>query len=52
MANTLESDVPFEETVDTAVRALTTVTRESKIDTVPSVRNGNDKNRTIGLKIA
>ena len=49
MPRVLESTVPFGETIDTAVRALTTVSRESSIDTVPSIKNGNDKNRTIGL---
>lgn len=35
--------------IDSAVRALTTVTDSSKIDVVPSVRAGNDKYHTIGL---
>lgn len=39
----------FEKTVETAVRALTTVSDFSNIETVPSVQNGNEKSRAIGL---
>ncbi|OJF92208.1 ribonucleoside-diphosphate reductase subunit alpha [Alkalibacterium sp. 20] len=39
----------FEQSVNTMVRALTYVTDHSSIDTVPTVKNGNDKYHTIGL---
>lgn len=39
----------FEKSVDTMVRALTFVTNTSSIDSVPSIKNGNDKAHTIGL---
>ncbi len=37
------------QTVDTAIRALTAVSDMSAIDSVPSVRHGNDESRAIGL---
>jgi ribonucleoside-diphosphate reductase alpha chain len=37
------------ETVATAIRALSAVSDLSEINSVPSVRNGNDKSRAIGL---
>lgn len=46
--NLLKSD-DFEKSVDTMVRALTFVTNTSSIDSVPSIKNGNDKSHTIGL---
>ena len=36
-------------TVETAVRALTAVSDMSEIDSVPSVRHGNDRSHAIGL---
>ncbi|WP_108258230.1 class 1b ribonucleoside-diphosphate reductase subunit alpha [Mangrovicoccus ximenensis] len=36
-------------TVETAVRALTAVSEMSAIDSVPSIRRGNDESRAIGL---
>lgn len=39
----------FARSIDTAVRGLTFVTDHTSIDSVPSVRNGNDLNHTIGL---
>ena len=46
--NLLKSN-DFEKSVDTMVRALTFVTNTSSIDSVPSIKNGNDKAHTIGL---
>jgi ribonucleoside-diphosphate reductase alpha chain len=37
------------QTVETAVRLLTEVSDITSIDSVPSVRNGNDKSHSIGL---
>ena len=39
----------FVDTVITAVRALTEVSRLTEIDSVPSVREGNNRSRAIGL---
>lgn len=39
----------FEQSVEIAVRALTTVTEKTSIDEVPTVRKGNDLYHTIGL---
>ena len=39
----------FVDTVITAVRALTEVSRLTEIDSVPSVREGNSRSRAIGL---
>lgn len=39
----------FGRTVETAIRLLTEVSDISSIDSVPSVRNGNDKSHSIGL---
>ena len=39
----------FAKSIDTAVRALTFVTDSTSIDAVPTVRNGNERNHTIGL---
>ena len=36
-------------TVDTAIRGLTAVSRQSHISAVPSIENGNDKSHAIGL---
>lgn len=36
-------------TVESAIRALTAVSEMSKIDSVPSIRRGNDESRAIGL---
>jgi ribonucleoside-diphosphate reductase alpha chain len=37
------------QTVEVAIRALTSVSTMSSIDSVPPVRNGNDKSHAIGL---
>lgn len=42
----------FEKSIDTMVRALTTVTDKSDIKEVPTVQNGNKLRHTIGLKFA
>ena len=39
----------FGKSVDTMVRALTSVTDNSSIEAVPTVKHGNDKYHTIGL---
>lgn len=39
----------FGKSIQAAVRALTYVTDESNIEAVPTIKNGNEKNRTIGL---
>lgn len=39
----------LEDTVRTAVRALSAVSDLSEIDSVPSIKNGNSKSRAIGL---
>lgn len=39
----------FSKSVDAMVRALTTVTDQSSINAVPSIKNGNDQYHTIGL---
>ena len=39
----------FERSIEVAVRALTFVTDHSRIDAVPTVKNGNQKAHTIGL---
>nr|WP_281280675.1 class 1b ribonucleoside-diphosphate reductase subunit alpha [Rhodobacter xinxiangensis] len=39
----------FGATVETSVRALTAVSRMSAIDSVPSIRRGNDESHAIGL---
>ncbi|MHA8137651.1 class 1b ribonucleoside-diphosphate reductase subunit alpha [Lactobacillaceae bacterium Scapto_B20] len=39
----------FGKSVDTAVRALTTVSDQTNIKTVPTVQNGNTRYHTIGL---
>lgn len=39
----------FGKTVETAVRALTAVSDQTTIDSVPSVRRGNDMSHAIGL---
>lgn len=36
-------------TVEVSIRALNTVSEMSKIDAVPSIRNGNEKMRAVGL---
>lgn len=37
------------QTVETAIRSLTAVSEMSAIDSVPSIRRGNDESRAIGL---
>ena len=39
----------FSKTIETSIRALTSVSDQSSIDSVPSVRNGNEKSHAIGL---
>nr|WP_239016235.1 class 1b ribonucleoside-diphosphate reductase subunit alpha [Spiribacter vilamensis] len=39
----------FGATVDTAIRALTAVSETSSIDSVPSIRRGNDEAHAVGL---
>lgn len=39
----------FEQTIETAIRCLTTVSELSDIATVPSIQNGNSKSHAIGL---
>ena len=48
IVNMIESP-DFGKSIDTAVRGLTFVTDHTSIDAVPSVRNGNNLNHTIGL---
>lgn len=47
--NIMKSGERFGKSVDSMVRALTTVTDKSEINVVPSVREGNAKYHTIGL---
>lgn len=44
----LDNDA-FGDVVDTAVRALDNVARTTEIDSVPSVKAGNDRSKAIGL---
>ena len=39
----------FSRTIDTAIRGLTAVADQTSIDSVPSVRQGNDNSHAIGL---
>lgn len=39
----------FSKTVDTAIRALTAVSDHTSMDSVPSIREGNDASHAIGL---
>lgn len=48
ITNLIQSE-NFEGSVDTMVRALTTVTDQSDIKAVPTIKSGNDKYHTIGL---
>lgn len=48
IAKTMEGG-NLEQTVTTAIRALSAVSDLSEINSVPSVREGNDKSRAIGL---
>ena len=43
------NDDAFGDVVDTAVRALDNVARTTHIDSVPSVKAGNDRSKAIGL---
>ena len=46
----LTMDSPdFAKTIETAVRALTSVSTQSNIESVPTIKNGNDKAHAIGL---
>ena len=48
IAMTMDSP-DFSGTIETAVRALTSVSDSTHLDTVPSIMNGNDKAHAIGL---
>ncbi|GAB3078342.1 class 1b ribonucleoside-diphosphate reductase subunit alpha [Corynebacterium aquatimens] len=48
IAMTMDSD-NFSRTVETAIRGLTAVADKTSIDSVPSVREGNDASHAIGL---
>ncbi len=48
IAMTMDSD-NFAQTVETAIRGLTAVADMTAIDSVPSVRQGNDQSHAIGL---
>lgn len=39
----------FSATIETAIRGLTAVSEQTSIDSVPSIRKGNDKSHAIGL---
>ncbi|BAU96866.1 ribonucleotide-diphosphate reductase subunit alpha [Corynebacterium suranareeae] len=39
----------FEKTIETAIRGLTAVSEQTSIDSVPSIRKGNDAAHAIGL---
>ncbi len=39
----------FSATIETAIRGLTAVSEQTAIDSVPSIRKGNDKSHAIGL---
>ncbi|MBV7294865.1 class 1b ribonucleoside-diphosphate reductase subunit alpha [Corynebacterium sp. TAE3-ERU12] len=39
----------FSKTIETAIRGLTAVSDQTSIDSVPSIREGNDKSHSIGL---
>lgn len=48
VANLMESD-DFGDSVETMFRALTYVADSSSVDVVPSIKNANDKYRSVGL---
>ena len=48
IAMTMDSP-DFAQTVETAIRSLTAVSDQTSIDSVPSVRQGNDQSHAIGL---
>lgn len=48
IAMTMDSD-DFDGTIDTAIRGLTAVSDQTSIDSVPSVRQGNEHSHAIGL---
>ena len=48
IAKTMDSP-DFGKTIETAIRALTAVSEMSAIDSVPSIRRGNDEAHAIGL---
>lgn len=39
----------FEKTIETAIRALTSVSLQSNLQSVPSIKNGNNNSHAIGL---
>ena len=48
IAMVMDSD-DFDGTIDTAIRGLTAVSDQTSIDSVPSVRQGNERSHAIGL---
>ena len=48
IAMTMDSP-DFSSTVETAIRSLTSVSDQTSIDSVPSIRQGNDQSHAIGL---
>lgn len=48
IAKAMDSD-DFSKTIETAIRGLTAVADQTSIDSVPSVRQGNDHSHAIGL---
>ncbi|WP_448851970.1 class 1b ribonucleoside-diphosphate reductase subunit alpha [Corynebacterium sp. 335C] len=48
IAMAMDSD-DFPKTIETAIRGLTAVADQTSIDSVPSIRKGNDKSHAIGL---
>lgn len=47
IAKTMDGDLPH--TVESAIRALTAVSEHTSIDSVPSIRRGNEEGHAIGL---
>ena len=45
----VDGDIPLDELVETAVRALTAVSDNTAIDEVPTIKRGNDASHAIGL---
>ncbi|MBF0580938.1 MULTISPECIES: class 1b ribonucleoside-diphosphate reductase subunit alpha [Corynebacterium] len=48
IARAMDSE-DFSRTIDTAIRGLTAVADQTSIDSVPSIRQGNDNSHAIGL---
>lgn len=49
IALTMSAGVNLGKAIETSIRALTSVSKLSKIDSVPSIREGNDRTHAIGL---